>query len=57
MNMMANEPFDGDLHVHSRYSDGTLFVKELVPMAAKAGLSVMALTDHDTMAGWKRPSH
>lgn len=53
MNMMANEPFDGDLHIHSRYSDGTLFVKELVPMAAKAGLSVMALTDHDTMAGWE----
>lgn len=53
MDVTMKKSFCGDLHVHSRYSDGSLFVRELVPMASKAGLSVMALTDHDTMAGWE----
>lgn len=40
-----------DLHVHSTYSDGSLTPGELVAEAAAAGLSALALTDHDTMAG------
>lgn len=40
-----------DLHVHSTFSDGTLTPTELVAEAQKAGLSAMALTDHDTTAG------
>ncbi|MBB5111440.1 PHP domain-containing protein [Micromonospora echinospora] len=41
-----------DLHTHSTASDGTLDPAELVRAAAHAGLDVVALTDHDTTAGW-----
>jgi 3',5'-nucleoside bisphosphate phosphatase len=40
-----------DLHVHSDASDGTDPPAEVVRRAAAAGLDVVALTDHDTMAG------
>lgn len=40
-----------DLHVHSLYSDGSCTPTELVSLAAKAGLSAFALTDHDIVAG------
>ncbi len=42
-----------DLHVHSTASDGTLAPAEVVVAAAEAGLDVVALTDHDTLAGWE----
>lgn len=41
-----------DLHTHSSKSDGTESPAELVRTAAGAGLDVVALTDHDTTAGW-----
>lgn len=41
-----------DLHTHSRASDGTQTPRELVHAAAEAGLDVLAITDHDTSAGW-----
>ncbi|MBM0128258.1 PHP domain-containing protein [Pimelobacter simplex] len=41
-----------DLHAHSSVSDGTASPAELVREAAAAGLDVVALTDHDTTAGW-----
>lgn len=41
-----------DLHTHSRASDGTQSPTELVRAAADAGLDVLAITDHDTAAGW-----
>ncbi|WP_435586464.1 PHP domain-containing protein [Micromonospora aurantiaca (nom. illeg.)] len=41
-----------DLHTHSTASDGTLTPADLVRAAAEAGLDVVALTDHDTTAGW-----
>lgn len=41
-----------DLHAHSTASDGTESPAGLVRSAAAAGLSVVALTDHDTVAGW-----
>lgn len=41
-----------DLHAHSTASDGTDTPAELVAAAAAAGLDVIALTDHDTTAGW-----
>lgn len=41
-----------DLHTHSRASDGTQAPGELVAAARAAGLDVVALTDHDTTAGW-----
>jgi predicted metal-dependent phosphoesterase TrpH len=42
-----------DLHTHSRISDGTQSPTELVHAAAAAGLDVVAITDHDTAAGWE----
>ena len=41
-----------DLHAHSTASDGTQPPAEVVASAATAGLDVLALTDHDTTAGW-----
>ena len=41
-----------DLHTHSSVSDGTDTPAQLVAAAAGAGLDVVALTDHDTTAGW-----
>ncbi len=40
-----------DLHTHSNHSDGTLTPGELLTRAAAAGIEVLALTDHDTVAG------
>lgn len=41
-----------DLHTHSAASDGTDSPAELVRAASDHGLDVVALTDHDTTAGW-----
>ena len=40
-----------DLHLHSTASDGHLAPEVVVERAVAAGLSAMALTDHDTVAG------
>ena len=40
-----------DLHAHSTASDGTASPTQFVETAALAGLNVVALTDHDTVAG------
>lgn len=40
-----------DLHSHSRRSDGVLEPTELIAQAAAAGVKVLALSDHDTLAG------
>jgi len=40
-----------DLHLHTKYSDGTFSPEELVLHAQKAGLACIALTDHDTVEG------
>jgi len=40
-----------DLHVHSTASDGSESPAAVVRMAAAAGISSLALTDHDTQAG------
>ncbi|GAA3393213.1 PHP domain-containing protein [Cryptosporangium minutisporangium] len=42
-----------DLHTHSTASDGTVRPAQLVVDAVEAGLDVVALTDHDTTAGWR----
>lgn len=41
-----------DLHTHSTFSDGTDTPTELIHEAIISGLDVIALTDHDTTAGW-----
>ena len=43
-----------DLHTHSHCSDGSLAPGELVERAAAAGVRMLALTDHDTLAGLAR---
>lgn len=40
-----------DLHTHSNCSDGSLRPAALIERAAAAGVQVLALTDHDTVAG------
>ena len=40
-----------DLHCHSTMSDGTYSPAAIIRMAAKAGIDILALTDHDTMSG------
>jgi predicted metal-dependent phosphoesterase TrpH len=40
-----------DLHCHSIASDGTLPPAQVVRLAKESGLSAIALTDHDTVAG------
>lgn len=40
-----------DLHSHSRASDGSYTQRDLVAHAAEAGISTLALTDHDSVSG------
>ena len=40
-----------DLHLHSTFSDGVYTPAQLVEQAAAARLTVVALTDHDTLNG------
>jgi predicted metal-dependent phosphoesterase TrpH len=51
---MADAPFAvaADLHAHSTVSDGTDSPAELVAAASAAGLGALAITDHDSTAGW-----
>jgi predicted metal-dependent phosphoesterase TrpH len=41
-----------DLHTHSNASDGKQSPADVMRSAAESGLDVVALTDHDTTAGW-----
>jgi len=40
-----------DLHIHSTASDGRLSPEEVVHKSAELGLTIIALADHDTVAG------
>lgn len=40
-----------DLHVHTSASDGSLSPAEVIEKAGEAGLSAIAITDHDTVSG------
>jgi predicted metal-dependent phosphoesterase TrpH len=42
-----------DLHTHSSVSDGTETPTQLIRAAVAAGLGTVALTDHDSTAGWQ----
>jgi hypothetical protein len=52
---MAGVRFHGpiDLHTHSSVSDGTETPAELMRAAAASGLGTIAITDHDSTAGWE----
>lgn len=62
---MRHRPYHGgmrsaggaDLHTHSAVSDGTESPADLIRAAVAAGLGTVALTDHDTVAGWTEARH
>lgn len=41
-----------DLHIHTNISDGNLTPKEVIEEAYKNGVSVIAITDHDTIEAY-----
>ena len=40
-----------DLHIHSKYSDGSLTVKDVIELCIDSGISAISITDHDEIAG------
>ena len=51
MTAAASRPPNIDLHSHSTESDGVLSPRAAVEAAARDGVTVLALTDHDTLTG------
>jgi hypothetical protein len=51
MSSAAQPPRFADLHLHTRYSDGSFTPRELVQHAARLGFTAIAVTDHDTING------
>lgn len=43
-----------DLHCHSKISDGSMGIEELLAMAKRRGLAAISVTDHDAVAGSTR---
>lgn len=44
----------GDLHCHTKMSDGSVSIEEVVMLAKTHGISTISVTDHDTFAGSER---
>lgn len=43
-----------DLHCHTKLSDGSVSIEELIALGKAAGLTAIGVTDHDTFAGAMR---
>lgn len=43
-----------DLHCHTKLSDGTMGIDDLIVLAKNSGIDVIAVTDHDCQAGTVR---
>ena len=43
-----------DLHCHTKISDGSMGIEDLVAMAKRRGITTLSVTDHDTTAGATR---
>lgn len=41
----------GDLHCHTKLSDGSMGIDDLIVLAQKCGVDTLAVTDHDCLAG------
>ncbi|MBD3389489.1 DNA polymerase/3'-5' exonuclease PolX, partial [Candidatus Micrarchaeota archaeon] len=44
--LLREEDMKGDLHMHTKYSDGVASLEEMVAAAAEKGYSYIAITDH-----------
>ena len=44
----------GDLHCHSKLSDGSQGIEDIIAMSKRMGLDFVAITDHDTMSSHSR---
>lgn len=42
-----------DIHTHTTYSDGSFSVKELLEEAERTGLSLLSITDHNTIQAYQ----
>ncbi len=51
--LVPPHPSHLDLHTHTRRSDGVLEPAELVAASRAAGVKLLAMTDHDTLAGFR----
>jgi len=52
--MLVDQLGKADLHIHSIYSDGTATIPEILEHAAAADLRLIAITDHDCIAGGRQ---
>ena len=43
-----------DLHCHSKISDGSIGIEEIIAIARRRGLTALSITDHDAVAGATR---
>ncbi len=43
-----------DLHCHTKLSDGSVGIEDLIVIAQKSGINTIAITDHDCLAGTVR---
>jgi predicted metal-dependent phosphoesterase TrpH len=43
-----------DLHCHTKLSDGTLGIDDMIILAKNSGVTTLAITDHDSLAGTVR---
>lgn len=43
-----------DLHCHTKLSDGSLGIEDVIAQAKRTGIDWLSLTDHDTMASFSR---
>ncbi|QKG85172.1 PHP domain-containing protein [Kroppenstedtia pulmonis] len=51
------QPENFDLHIHTTASDGIYTPSEIVKKAKSVGLTTIAITDHDTLAGVEEAQH
>lgn len=53
MDSFCNRKIEVDLHIHTICSDGTDTPEKVVELAKERGLSLISITDHDTVSGIK----
>ncbi|MDE6036559.1 MAG: PHP domain-containing protein [Ruminococcus sp.] len=45
-----------DLHCHTKLSDGSMGIEDIIAQAKRTGIEWLSITDHDTMASFSRAS-